>query len=233
MSTVGDYRRGAMVESDRFPRRAARARETRRRVCRAATELFVERGYAATSVAAIAAAADVAEQTVYAAFGTKRAVLLDALDMAIAGDDRPIAVNDRDWMSDVWQAPDPASRLRAYAQAVRRIHDGAARMFRALELAVAADPELREAYEEAMRRRRTGVTGVVGPIGDAGQLAPGLTTGDAIDIVWSLNGHEVYSNLVDGCGWTPTRYAAWLGDTLVAVLLPSESDRVAEVRRTG
>ena len=66
----------------------------------------------------------------YAAFGNKRTVLLAALDLAIAGDDRPIAVNDRDWMREVWEAPDPATRLRGYARAVRRIHDGAARMFR-------------------------------------------------------------------------------------------------------
>lgn len=205
---------------ERFPRRAARARETRRRVCTAAARLFVERGYGATSIAALAEAADVAEQTVYAAFGTKRAVLLDALDQAIAGDDRPIAVNDRDWMQDVWDAPDPATRLRAYARAVRRIHDGAARMFRVLEQAATTEPELVDAFAEAMRRRRVGVTGVVGPIGDGGGLAAGITTESAIDVTWTLNGHEVYLDLVDRCGWTSDAYADWLGNALVALLLP-------------
>jgi len=210
-----------MTDVERFPRRAARARETRRRVCIAAIELFVERGYGATSIAVLADAADVAEQTVYASFGNKRAVLLAALDLAIAGDDRPIAVNDRDWMRDVWEAPDPATRLRAYARAVGRIHDGAARMFRVLEQASASDADLVDAFAEAMRRRRLGVTGVVGPIGEAGQLVVGVTTETAIDITWTLNGHEVYLNLVDRCGWTPDAYAEWLGHTLVSLLLPN------------
>lgn len=209
-----------MTEVERFPRRAARARETRRRVCLAAIELFVERGYAATSIAALAEAADVAEQTVYAAFGNKRAVLMAALDVAIAGDDQSIAVNDRDWMRAVWDAPDAASRLRAYARAVRRIHDGAARMFRVLEQASASDAGLVDSFVDAMHRRRLGVTGVVGPIGEAGQLAAGVTTDAAIDIVWTLNGHEVYLNLVDRCGWTTDAYAEWLGDTIVSLLLP-------------
>ncbi|MGZ4681516.1 MAG: TetR/AcrR family transcriptional regulator [Acidimicrobiales bacterium] len=53
----------------------------------AATSLFEERGYAATPIVAIAEAADVAEQTVYAAFGNKRTLLAQAVDQAIAGDD--------------------------------------------------------------------------------------------------------------------------------------------------
>lgn len=213
--------KGLMSDVERFPRRAARARETRRRVCRAAIDLFVERGYGATSIASIADVADVAEQTVYAAFGNKRAILLDALDLAIAGDDRTISVNDRDWMRDVWEAPDPATRLHAYAQAVQRIHDGAARMFRVLDQASASDPDLVDAFAEAMHRRRIGVTGVVGPIGEAGQLAPGVSTETAIDIVWALNGHEVYLNLVDRCGWTTDAYGDWLGHTLESLLLPN------------
>ncbi|HEY5247660.1 MAG TPA: helix-turn-helix domain-containing protein, partial [Dermatophilaceae bacterium] len=131
-----------MDGTERFPRRAEAARATRRRVVAAAAALFEQRGYAATSIVAIAEAADVAEQTVYAAFGNKRTLLAEAVDQAIAGDDEPIAVNDRDWMQPVWNAPDPASRLRAYAAAVVFIHERAARIFRVLEVAAPGTPEL-------------------------------------------------------------------------------------------
>ena len=71
-------------------RRQAQARATRLRIIEAATDLFVTHGYAATSIAAIADAADVAPQTIYAAFGTKAGLLGAAVDVAMAGDDEPI-----------------------------------------------------------------------------------------------------------------------------------------------
>ena len=45
-------------------------------------------------------------------------------------------------MQSVWNAPDPASRLRAYAAAVVFIHERAARMFRVLEVAAPESLEL-------------------------------------------------------------------------------------------
>lgn len=205
--------------TERYPRRAEQARTTKRRVVAAATRLFLERGYASTSMTAIAAAADVADQTVYAAFGTKRAILSAAIDQAIAGDDRPVVVNDRDWMRVVLESTDPRVRLEAYAKAVRRIHDGAAGMFEVLAVAATVEPELGAMWAEARRRRRVGVTGVVSPIADGGGLRDGLDLDGAIDIVWSLNGHEVYLNLVARCDWSPERYETWLGATFVELLL--------------
>jgi AcrR family transcriptional regulator len=210
-----------MSTGDRFPRRAAQARATRRRVVEAATDLFVSRGYTATSIASIASQAGVAVQTVYAAFGNKPSILAAAVDQAITGDDLPIAANDRDWMQVVLESQDPAVRLRAYARAVGRIHAGAAAVFRALDVAASGEPELSALWQETLRRRRVGVTGVVRPIADAGALLPGLTFDEAIDVVWSLNGHEIYLNLVEQSGWQRERYEEWLGDALVALVLNS------------
>lgn len=208
-----------MSDAERYPRRAERARATKRRVVTAATSLFIERGYQSTSMTAIAAAADVADQTVYAAFGTKRVILSAALDQAIAGDDRSIVVNDRDWMKVVLESEDAHVRLMAYAKAVRRIHDGAAPMFEVLAVAAAADPQLATTWAEAKRRRRMGVTAVVGPIAEWGALRDGLDVNGAIDIVWSLNGHEVYQNLVAHSSWPPERYEEWLGASLIELLI--------------
>ena len=214
-----------MSDPDRFPRRAEQARATRRQVVTEATRLFVAQGYAATSIASIAAAAGVAVQTVYAAFGNKRTILAAAVDQAIAGDDRPVVVNDRDWMRFVLESTEPATRLRAYAHAVGRIHSGAAHVFRVLDVASASDPALAELWQETMRRRRVGVTGVVTPIAEAGDLRDDLTTEEAIDVVWTLNGHDTYVNLVDHRHWTRERYEDWLGDALVALLLAGGSGR--------
>jgi AcrR family transcriptional regulator len=210
---------------ERYPRRAEQARATKRRVVAAATALFLERGYASTSMAAIASAADVADQTVYAAFGTKRAILSAALDQAIAGDDRPVVVNDRDWMRVVLESTDARARLECYAKAVRRIHDGASGMFEVLAASATIEPELAAMWAEAQRRRRVGVTSVVAPIAEWGALRESLDAEAAIDIVWSLNGHEVYRNLVVHRGWAPERYETWLGTSLVELLLGARRQR--------
>lgn len=208
-----------MAAPERYPRRAEQARATKRRVVAAATALFLERGYAVTSMTAIASAADVADQTVYAAFGTKRAVLSAAIDQAIAGDDRPVVVNDRDWMRVVLESTDARVRLEGYAEAVRRIHDGASGMFEVLAASATIEPELAAMWAEAQRRRRIGVTGVIAPLAEWGVLRDGLDAEEAIDIVWSLNGHELYRNLVVHRGWTPERYETWLGASFVELLL--------------
>jgi AcrR family transcriptional regulator len=193
---------------------------TRRKIVDAAIEGFTSAGYASTSIASIAQAAGVGAQTVYAAFGNKAAILAAAVDLAIAGDDENVAVNDREWMRSVLAETDPDRRLRGYAAAVARILTGAARVFRVLELAAGDSPELDALWREAKRRRRLGVAGIVGPIADAGGLHAGLTPTHAIDIVWSLNGHEMFLNLVDGCGWSVDQYTEWLGQALVDLLLP-------------
>lgn len=78
------------------PRRAAQARETRRAVLRAATALFRDRGYPATTIAAIAKEARVSADTIYKSFGTKAALLKEVMDIAIGGDDEDVPLLDRD-----------------------------------------------------------------------------------------------------------------------------------------
>ena len=80
-------------------RREQRAQHTRARITEAALRLFVDRGYPATTVEAIAVEAGVAPATVYQAFGTKQAVLARALDTAIAGDTASTPLLDRDWVA--------------------------------------------------------------------------------------------------------------------------------------
>src|ERR1700749_5050924 len=66
---------------------AASRAETRRRLLRAAEEEFTERGYAAATVARIAARAGVTVQTLYLAWGSKRALLRAYIEPALAGDE--------------------------------------------------------------------------------------------------------------------------------------------------
>ena len=214
-----------MPGQERFPRRAEAARATRRKVVVTALALFEERGYRSTSIVAIAAGAGVAEQTVYAAFGNKRTILAEVIDQAIVGDDEPVAVNDRDWMRAVFEAPDPAARLRAYAVAVRQIHARAARIFRVLEVAAVDTPELAPLWQETADRRRRGALTVLGPLAEGGALGDGLDLEAAADVLWVMTAPEVYLNLVQHRGWDPDRFAAWLGESLGSMLLRPDGAR--------
>jgi AcrR family transcriptional regulator len=218
------------TDVERFPRRAERARHTRQRVLGAAIECFVERGYPATTMIGIAERAGVAVQTLYASFKTKRAILAASIDVAIAGDDEPVAVNERPWMQPVWQATTGPSTIRAYAVAVRMIQDRTAVLFKALDIAAAAEPEPQDLWLVARERRRLGAAGVVRAAADRSPLLEGLTIERATDILWTFNGHDLYLNLVEGCGWSSAAYQTWLGDTLVDLLFDTAAPPRATTR---
>src|SRR5947209_10351135 len=81
----------------RSPRREEQARRTRRQVLDAARGEFLAAGYSGTTMRAVAMSAGVSLATVEQAFGTKSGLLKEVIDVAIAGDDEPIAVLDRAW----------------------------------------------------------------------------------------------------------------------------------------
>src|SRR5215204_3120445 len=76
-------------------RRQVQAAETRRQIVEAARQLFAERGYVGTTIEAIAQAAGVAGETVYATFGSKRAILARLVDVSVGGDEQPIPLLER------------------------------------------------------------------------------------------------------------------------------------------
>src|SRR6516165_106537 len=89
------------------PRRREQAAATRAAILDAALKLFVERGYAATSVGAVATEAGVALKTVYAVFGTKRGVLVALRSRLVRGTEDAAPVAEQEWFRAVLDEPDP------------------------------------------------------------------------------------------------------------------------------
>jgi AcrR family transcriptional regulator len=201
------------------PHRQAQARETRRSILASAGRLFVEAGYGATSLQQVADDAGVSVQTVYAAFGNKKAILEQVLDVAIAGDDESIAVNDRDWMAAVFTDPDPATRLNAYASAVAGIHERAGAVFEVLRAAADTDPDLAAFAATAEQRRRTGASSVIDGLIEVAEGSMHLERDRAVDVLWTLNSADLYGRLVRDCGWSLQDYTVWLAATLKCALL--------------
>ncbi|PWI12643.1 TetR family transcriptional regulator [Streptomyces sp. Act143] len=196
------------------PLRDQRARQTRQAIVAAANRLFVLRGYAATSFADIAKDAGVARPTVFAAFGSKAALLREVVDQALAGDDEPVPVADRPWFRPVREGRTPRAVLTAYAEVCRIIGGRAAEVFEMVRRAADEGPEPADLWETMQRNRRAGATMVVDLIEALEPEAHGLDHERAVDVVWVFNDPAHYRSLVRGCGWTEQEYTTWLTDQM-------------------
>ncbi len=196
-------------------RRAEAARLTRAKVLAAARDRFLQVGYHGTTIAALARAARVSPQTIYNTFGGKAEVLKAVYDTLLAGDDEPIAMNDRPEMIHVRTRDNAPETLRAYAAFARML---VARTGPLLGVVLAegagSDAELRAFLATIDRERRFGNTGVVRHI----QQRFGLGCMDlerAVDLIWTLTSPEIADRLVRRCGWSADDYQRWLADALV------------------
>ncbi len=200
--------------------RREQANETRLRILAAARHLFLGRGYAATTVEAIAQEAAVAVQTIYSSFGTKREILFALLGLSIGGDEEPIGILERPDPVRMHDEPDQRRQLEMMAQGIRKIMERAGPVFSVMRVSAAADPEIATRYRKLQEDRLRNMTRVVGWIAERGPLREGLTLAEGADILWTITSADVHWLLTVERGWTAEQYERWLRDTLVASLLP-------------
>ncbi len=205
------------------PRRREQAAATRRDILDAAQRLFEKQGYPATSMTAIAAEAGVALKTVYAAFDTKRGVLLALWHLLLRGDDEPTPVADRAWFREVLHEPDPERQLRLNARNSRAVKERAAGLLEVLRTAAPTDQELAELWSRIQVEFYDNQRAVVEVLYANNELRPGLDVARATDIVWTLNHPNLYQLLVIDRGWAPAHYEEWLADAFCSQLLPARS----------
>ena len=202
------------------PVRAQQADATRRAILDAAVRLFVEPGYAATSVAAVARAAGVSTQTVYNGFATKPALLKAAYDVTLAGDDREVPFAERPEVRAVYELADPRDFVRGYASLGRTVLD----RLGPLMLQVAAGAAAGHTDLVALQRttddeRAAGTLMVVRRVEELGSLAPALTLEQARDRIWTLNSVQVWHLLTAGRGWSGDEYEEWIGVAMCDAVL--------------
>jgi TetR/AcrR family transcriptional regulator of autoinduction and epiphytic fitness len=200
-------------------RRRDQARQTRRRILDAAAELFVSKGYAGTTIAETAAAAGVAPQTVYVAFGTKRAILKELVDVRIAGDDEPVAVMDRPFVQRIAEEPDGRRKLEIFATHLRGVHERTVDVLVALRAAADSDPEVAELWKTLTDQRLFGQTRFAQHLHDAQVLREDLDVAAAADVICTLMDHELYRSLVRDRGWSGDAWQRWYADLLARTLI--------------
>jgi AcrR family transcriptional regulator len=202
---------------DASGRRAA-AQRRRLSILAAARDLFVEGGYAATSVQAVAERAGVSLDTVYAVVGRKPQLLLAVHDMALAEGPAPLPAGQRDYVRAVQEAPTAEAKIRTYASAMARVLPRSVPIMRALREAGATEPECAAQHDAISERRAANMRRFVADLRATGELRPELSDDDAADLVWSLNSPEWFT-LVTSRGRTPEQYADLLADVLLRSLL--------------
>ncbi len=206
-----------------YPRRRERARATRARVLDAARELFIERGYGATTIDAIAGRADVSPETIYATFGNKRSVLSELVDISIAGGVGAAPVLEQDWVREVRDEPDPHRRVQIVASYGRAILERRAPVDEIVRGAASTDPEMAALRDLGKAQRHAGQRQLLRVIVGKDGLRPSLDLEVASDILYAIGSPETYQLLVVERGWSGSQFERWYAESVERLLLAPQT----------
>jgi AcrR family transcriptional regulator len=207
------------LRPDEGPGRQARTRRTRAAVVEAAQLLFLERGYAATTIEAISDRSDTPQATVYRLFSSKVGILKAVLDVSVVGDDEAVAMLDRPQVRALLWDEHPKSQLAGLAALLRQVMARVAPVHRILADAARSDEDAASLLADLARQRQEGQHRIARSLARSSALRPGLGERDAADIIHALASPEVYGLLVFDRGWSGERYEKWLKATLVDQVL--------------
>jgi predicted GNAT family acetyltransferase len=231
---------GAVVKEVRTPYssalRADQARVTRRAIVAAAGELFVERGYAATTIDAVAERAGVGRKTVYSSVGGKSALLKLAWDWAISGDDEPVPMSERPAVQAILAERDPGRLVRMWVDMLLDVGARATAIGAVVLAAADVDADARALSQMIRQESLDGATAFVTHLVGVGGLRRDVSIERGADACWALVNSMLLHLLVGIRGWGLTEYGEWLVRMASTTLLEPEasaSARPALAIRTG
>lgn len=199
--------------------RAHQAAATRQLVLDAATSLFVERGYAATSIDLIADTAGVSRSTVFSAAGGKPWLLKTAYDRAIVGDDEQVPMVQRPQIQRLFELTDPVQIVEGYVAALSDAQQRVSRIYEVVRSAAGLDSEVRQLWTDISAQRLDGANIIATLLQKKRGLRERLTLAAARDLIWIYNDPGMHYALVEVRGWSQRRFHAWLLDTFKLQLL--------------
>jgi AcrR family transcriptional regulator len=213
-----------MNEVKRTDRRAERQRllpaASRRDILEAAHRLFLERGYAATTIPAIAAAADVAVQTIYNTVGGKRAVLGGVIELAVRGPGYPATISET-LGARLRAEPDAERIVELFCDWLAGTHARTSAISAVIRDAAGVDAEVAELEQTLAEKRLAGYREVADELARRDALRQGTGPDEVAATIWSLGHPDTYRFLRHQQGWTAKHYRRWLQDGLRALLAAS------------
>jgi len=202
------------------PLRQAQIAHTEQRILAAATELFLDGGYLATTLEAVARRAQVGARTVYVRFGTKAALFKRVVDVAIVGDTEPVDVLGREPMQTALTAPTAAERIAAAAATGRQIMQRTGALFAVAQQAAAVEPLIAGFWQQGRDQARYSHEVFWTRMASDGLLAPGVDLSWLIDTTSLLGAAETYLLITRMTGWSLDAYQAWLTTTWTRLSAP-------------
>lgn len=199
--------------------RAEQAQRTRDRILDAARASFLERGFSATTIAAVAKQAGVAPETVYAAYRSKAGLLEGVVLGAVHRDGQTEDVLERRWVVELLALPDLPARLAAFARHTAATVKLTSPMYAVIREAAELKGLQRQLLDMRFREQRR----LMAAIADGQPLPAGLTVEDAADTFSALASPELHHILTADRGWSQRRYARWLEQTVQAALTISST----------
>jgi AcrR family transcriptional regulator len=200
-------------------RRQEQARASRAAMLEAARDLFLAHRFAGTTLPMVAEAAGVSVQYVYKVFGNKAGLVKAVFDVAIAGDDEPVAIQDREDVTAVRTETNPRRKLELYGRHMASIGPRTMPILLVVRDAAAGDDAAGVVWAQLQAERLHGMTMFADDLHSHAHLRKGISRDEARDVLWLHNSLEVWDLLVTQRGWTPKRYGDWLAHQLIAALL--------------
>ncbi|HET9008347.1 MAG TPA: TetR family transcriptional regulator [Actinomycetes bacterium] len=186
---------------------------TRRRVLAAARELFLARGYAGATVAAVAQAAGVAPDTIYVSLGGKQGLLEGVLSMARYDPEDPVQRDQQQRRDEIRALADPHQRLRKLVELSCQTLARVSPVHAVLRGAADGHPFAAELYARMLELRLQLQAGnLQSYLGES--LRPGLTVKQAAERYSALLSPELYHLLTVERRWSTRRYASWVTELL-------------------
>jgi AcrR family transcriptional regulator len=183
-----------------------------------ARRLFLADGYAATTIAAIAAAAGVSVEAVYKAFGNKSGLLRAIAEAALAGPGAVPTMQRSDEMGS--HETDPYSLVRNWAEFAAEVTPRLAPVILLIRSAAGTSAEMADLLAQLDADRLHRMAHQARLLNDRGYLRPDVTEIEARDVMWAYTDPALYELLVLRQAWPLARFRDFLGDALTAALLP-------------
>jgi AcrR family transcriptional regulator len=217
MSKVLSMKKSHPAESSRLSRQKrvgdALRQDTRNRLLEAAEEEFSVRGYAGTTVTRLAATAGVSVQTLYLAWGSKRALLRGYMENALTG-----GVGSPEDADQRFAGLPPRERLVELAALVTEVAERTSTGWSLYRDASAVDPEIAADWNELQLKRHQLFSRILSDI-PVSAMAKGLTKKSAADTAWAIASPESYDLLVRRLGYQLNEFHDWMKQNLTTAIL--------------
>ena len=201
-------------------RRREQARARRLDVVLAARDLFERDGFRPTTIAAVAAHADVSPESVYKGFGSKAALAKAVFDLVIAGDDEPVPVAERPAAQAVRDEPDARRKIAMFVAGLAQRQACSARVQILIRDGRHVDDSLARVWAKLNDEGLAGMTVLGRHLLQTGQLRDGIDLGEVRDVLWNYLAIDTYERLVLTQGWPLERYSHWLAAAITSAICP-------------